>query len=161
MTNGEDKQLVANVARDVVSQMAPQELPLFRATSEAYFKDPHKTLQTQSGKDEMLGFGTGEAVSFLTPIALAVMGEVIKYLFEQVKLATKAESAAWISDMVKAMFKKLTPTGKAAQSKPAALTPEQLSQVRQIVIRKARQLKLPDDKARTLADTVIGGLAIA
>ena len=34
--------LVTDLASDVVSQIAPQEMPIFRQNSEAYFKDPTK-----------------------------------------------------------------------------------------------------------------------
>jgi len=65
-------QLVADLARDMVAEIAPQELPTFRAQSEAYFKDPERALKGQAGKDDMLGFGVGAAVTFLTPVVLAV-----------------------------------------------------------------------------------------
>ena len=40
MTSAENNQLIADVARDIVAQTAPQELPLFRMTSAEYFKTP-------------------------------------------------------------------------------------------------------------------------
>lgn len=154
-----NKELIYELSRDVVIQIAPQELPLFRAHSEAYFKDPQKALQSQSAKDEMLGFGPSGAVVLLTPIALAVISDVIAFLVEEFKKAAQGESASWIYDTVKAMFKKFRPAEKEEKEKPMSLTPEQLAQVRHIVVKKARQLKLSDERARTLADTVVGGLA--
>jgi len=71
-------QLVSELARNLVANTAPQELPLFRPVSEAYFKDPDGTLKGQPGKDETLGFGVGEAATFITPIVLAVMTDVLK-----------------------------------------------------------------------------------
>ncbi len=159
MTEIENKELINELARDLVMQIAPQELPLFRAHSEAYFKDQKKALQNQSAKDEILGFGPGGAVVLLTPIALTVVDDVIAFMVEEVKKAAQAESASWINDTVKAMFKKFRPEEKEEKGKPVPLTPEQLAQVRHIVVKKARQLKLSDERARTLADTVVGGLA--
>jgi hypothetical protein len=152
-------QFISNVARDLVAQLAPEELPLFRANSEAYFKDPQKMLKGQRGEDEMLGFGTGEAISLLTPIALTVSVEVIKFVIEEVKKSLKTESSSVINDLVKSMFKKYR-SAEEKKEEPAStpLTLEQLKEVRKIAIAKARQLKLPESKAIKLADTLIAGL---
>jgi hypothetical protein len=109
----------------------------------------------------MLGFGPGDAVVLLTPIVLAVISDVATFLIEEVKKAAQAESAAWINASVEAMFAKFRPADKEEKGKPPPLTPEQLAQVRRIVVNKARQLKLSDERAKTLADTVVGGLATA
>ncbi len=85
MTDSTHNQLVIDLGRDLISRIAPQEIPIFRANSEAYFKDPQKTLSARAGKDETLGFGIGEAAAFLTPVVLAVTTEVIKFLAEEVK----------------------------------------------------------------------------
>jgi hypothetical protein len=158
MENAGMNQLVTTLSREALAEIAPQELPLFRATSEAYFKDPEKTLANRGAKDDPLGFGAGEAVVLLTPVVLAISADVVKFLLEEVKKSAKDQSAAFIGEMVKQMFKKVSP---ATKEKPPALTPEQLAQVRQIAVKKARQLKLSDDRAKTLADAIVGGLAVA
>jgi hypothetical protein len=152
-------QLIANVARDLVAQLAPEELPLFQAHSAAYFKDPQKVLKGQRGEDEMLGFGTGEAISLLTPIALTISVEVIKFVTEEVKKSFKAESSSMINDLVKSMFEKYR-SAEEKKEKPAStlLTLEQLKEVRKIAIAKARKLKLPESKANQLADALIADL---
>jgi hypothetical protein len=153
-------QLVSEVARDLITQIAPQELPLIRATSEAFFKDPDKVLSTRSGKDDMLGFGTGEVVTLLTPITLAVTTEVISFLSEEIKKTIKDESANIVSVSVKALFKKFRPEEKPEKQLPPPLTGEQLARVREIALKKARQLKLSERNARLLADSLVGSLAL-
>lgn len=155
-----NQQLISEVARSLIADVAPQELPLFRANSDAYFKNSAKAQQSQAAKDEMLGFGPGGEIVLLTPVALAVLSDVIPFLIDEVKKAVQTESAAWISDTVKAMFKKFHLAEKAEKGKPLPLTPEQLAQVRHIVIKKAHQLKLSDERAALLADTVVGGLVV-
>ena len=49
-------QLITDVARDLVPQTAPEERPLFRATSTAYFRHPNKALRDHAGDVERLGF---------------------------------------------------------------------------------------------------------
>lgn len=158
MTDLENKELINELARDMVMQIAPQELPLFRANSEAYFKDPEKTLKSQSAKDEMLGFGAGDAVILLTPIILATLNDVVKFVSEEVKKSVEGESAGWFHQMIKAMFNKYRPLEVDNKKKPAALTAEQLVHVHKIAFSKARQLKLSEDRAKILADAVVGSL---
>src|SRR5574340_1468758 len=82
-------QLIATIARDLVAQTAPQELPLFQATSEAYFKNPNKLLKGQSDKDEMLGFGVVEVVSTVmaSPIIINIVNEVVQLIMGGAKEA--------------------------------------------------------------------------
>ncbi len=44
MTVSDQNQLIADWARDIVTQTAPAELPLFRVKSVEYFKNPDKSL---------------------------------------------------------------------------------------------------------------------
>ena len=159
MTDAPQNQLAADVARDLVSQMAPQEMPLFRANSEAYFKDPQKVLDSQTGKDDMLGFGTGEVVAYLTPVVLSISVEVIKFLTEEVRKSLQSESSSVINDVVKGMFSKFRPpAAQAEQPAPVSLTVEQLREVRRLAFEKARQLRVSEARATQLADSLIGGL---
>jgi hypothetical protein len=155
-----DNQLIADLARDVIVQAAPQEVPLFRANSEAYFKDPQKALQPRGGKDEMLGFGDGGLITFLTPAVLMVTTEVVKFLAEEVKKSLKTEGTGVVNEVVKGLFKKFRPQGAAPKDdRVPPLTPAQLAQVRKLALEKAHQLKLSDDKAALLADSILGSLA--
>jgi hypothetical protein len=108
----------------------------------------------------MLGFGTGEVVTLLTPITLAVTTEVISFLSEEIKKTIKDESANIVSVSVKALFKKFRPEEKPEKQLPPPLTGEQLARVREIALKKARQLKLSERNARLLADSLVGSLAL-
>src|SRR5438105_796121 len=106
MTNSEQNQLIADLARDIVGQTAPQELPLFRATSTAYFKRPDKILKHTKGEEEMLGFGMVEAAVMMTPSVLVIMTQVVQFVTAEVQKSVATESASLISDLIKKMFKK-------------------------------------------------------
>ena len=160
MTDKTENQLIAELARDLISQTVPQELPLFRANSEAFFSNPEKLLAGQKGKDEMLGFGVGEAITMLSPVILAVTSEVIKFLTEELKKTMKDESSALVGEYVKKMFKKFR-TDEKKENTPAPLTPDQLAQVRELALKKARHLKLSDARCKLLADALVGSLATA
>ena len=148
-------QLVADIARDLVSETAPQELPLFRANRELFFKDPDK-FNAPSNKDEMLDFGIGEVVVMLTPYLLAITREVIRFLADELQKSLKTESASLINTAIKNLFKKFRPP---EEHTVPALTHEQLTRVRDLAIAKARELHLSDEQATLLADAVAGSLA--
>ena len=96
MTDSLENQLIADLARDLVSQTAPQELPLFRANSAAFFENPDKLLAEQRSKDEMLGFGAVEAVALMTPAILAVSSAIVQFLIAEIKKSATGESSALI-----------------------------------------------------------------
>ncbi len=165
MVTSMQNSLVAERAYAVVAQIAPEELPLFPAISTAYFKDPRQALKYDAeGQDEMLGFGMAEAVSLLTPTVLVVMNEVIILLTTGVAKSLEDEGANFFSELAKKLMKKFRPQKKKEQHNLPplqSLTSEQLVQVRQQAYEKARQLKLPDDKAHLLADAIAGSLVQA
>lgn len=153
----EQEQLIAELAREQVERVAPQELPLYRATSKAYFENPEKMVKGQ--QDRMLGFGVEIGVAFLTPVVLSVTTEVFKFLANEVSKSVAAESAGVIHDLVKKMFKRFRPTGPSeAMQTPPPLTFEQVTQVRRLAFDKARQLNVPEAQAGLLADSLIGSL---
>lgn len=144
-------QLVATVARDLVAQTAPQELPLFQATSEAYFKNPNKLLKGQSGKDEMLGFGVVEAASAVmaSPIILNIVNDVVNLLIEEAKDA----------GLFKRIFGKSRSAGAETKNQ-RPLTPELMTQMHQVAFEEARQYKLSETQAAQLADSLVAKLAM-
>ena len=156
-----DTSLVADLARDTVRQVAPQELPLFRAYCEAYFKDPEKPLKGKQGKDEMLGFGTGAEVALLTPVVLAIAKEVVQFVAGEIAKSAKNESSGLIHDAVKKMFGKFrTADGEDTQA-PPPLTRNQLARVRQKAYEIACRMNVPTSQADLLADSVVGSLVVA
>jgi hypothetical protein len=156
-----DDELVAELARGAVAKTAPQELPLFRATSRAYFDDPESVLQAQRGKDEMLGFGVEVALTLLTPIALTVAKDVVQYLAGVAATTAKDESAPVVRRLVRRMFGRFAgdaaPAGTPADT-TAALTSGQLEEVRRLAREKALQLDVPEAQADLLADSIVGDL---
>jgi hypothetical protein len=153
----------ADLSYDVVAQIAPQELPLFRANREAFLRSRDRFQLGQTGQDEMLGFGAGGTIELMTPAILVMTAEVIRYLTEEIKKSAKEESASFIGETVKQLFKKFrTEQTKTEPPKnaPAPLDAAQLARVRQAALKKARLLKLSDARAKLLADAIVGMLAV-
>ena len=165
MPDPAESTLISELARDTVQQVAPQELPRFRATSQAYFADPERVLKGEKGKDQMLGFGTGAEMSFLTPIILAVTTQVFRFVADEVARSCREESPVVIHDLVKRLFTRFrsaeadeTPSTPPA---PPPLTREQLMRIRQLAYDEARRLRLAEAKAGLLADSLVGGLVVS
>jgi hypothetical protein len=164
LSTQDEHDLVAALARDAVASTAPEELPLFRRTSEAYFADPADVLSKAEAKDEALGFGVEQAVILVTPAALAVATSVVQFLSNEVGGALKEQVAPRIKDLVEGLFRRddAPPDGdkteKAKKPEPPPLTKEQLDEVYRVANTVARRL-LPADRASTLADAVVGRLA--
>ncbi|MCI0561125.1 MAG: hypothetical protein MN733_21785 [Nitrososphaera sp.] len=159
MTEFTETQLIGDIARDLVTQIAPEELPLFRPIREAYFKDPKKTLKGQAGKDEMLGFGVGDAAILITPIVLGVATDVVKYIGEQLLQTIKQEGATLATEALKKLFKKFR-TPAENEEETLALGAEQITTIRQLAFERARQLKLPEAQAENLADSIADSLVV-
>ena len=183
MSAAVDDALVAQLARDAVGKTAPEELPviradaldeMIRATSEAYFRDPSSVEKGNGSGDEMLGFGVDAALVLITPVALSVARDVLNFVVAQVRAKAREHGTEAVDKLTDRILKRGDGEKKPAEpaaakppetapAAPAAgeLTDEQLEQVRALAIEKAKQLKLPDDKAQLLADSLVGSLATA
>lgn len=160
MSASPDDELVAELSREVVALAAPHELPLFRATSAAYFRDPDQVLKRRGSRDEMLGFGGADLMA-LTPYVLAVATPVVRYLFDEVATVAREEGSAVIRQVVRRMFDRSPDSGGVTAVEPVSLNPDQLRRVRELTMEKAKELELPEGKAELLADSVVGRLATA
>jgi hypothetical protein len=162
MTERED-QIVADLARRLVAETAPHELPLFRATSAAYFRDPEDVLSRRKGRDELLGFGAEAAVILVTPVALEVAKSVLVFVATRTRAAAEKGAGQLIDDVVARVFGRLYRHEGEPPSEDDApeLDDDELAEVRRVAFEKARQLDVPEDKAALLADSVVGCLATA
>lgn len=149
--------LVAALARATVERAAPEELPLFRATSEAYLRDP-ASLGSGKSRDEMLGFGVEAAAMLVTPVALQVARDVLGFLHEQLRERAREHGEGAIDRLLARLVGKDEPEEGA---EPVELSDEELERVRAVALEKARALKLSDERATLLADSLVGSLATA
>ena len=162
MTEQVPDAVVADAAREIVARAAPQEMPLFRATSEAYFADPDKVLAENKPKDEMLGFGVEAAALLLTPIIIDVVRRVAIALANSAGDAVEKEGSEAVGGFVHKLFQRGKGMGEGAaeaNDDVPDLSPEQLREVREIAYDRALELDVPEDRAGLLADAVVGSLA--
>lgn len=165
MADSTQQDLVASVAREIVGEVAPRELALFRPLSQAYFKDPEKTLKGGGGSDKMLGFGSVAAVGALrTPLILrctqtacdALTNGIIRQLDTELR---RIES--WVSDVRTRPAGAVTTEVAAAPSPAEALTPSNdlVEQVRLVIVQQLVQLGTGEPECSELASKVCSALA--
>lgn len=153
------KSLICAVARDGLSELAPEELASFRATSDAFFRDPAKLLDKRASRDSMLGFGAGELIDMLSGPALVLATMAVSFAqsagIQLLKDVSKASSA----EMAKALVKALPSFGsrqpeRTGEAKPR-ITTEQLREIRPLLVEAGMSLELSEAKATRLADAMI------
>ena len=159
MSAAQTDALVAELARSAVERAAPEELPLFPATSAAYFADP-SAVGRGGGRDAMLGFGVEAAAMLVTPVALQVAREVFDFVAAHLRKRAQEQGGQAIDGAVARLLHRDKGEGEETAA-PTELTDEQLEQVRTIALEKARALRLPQAKAELLADSLVGSLATA
>jgi hypothetical protein len=159
MTDATQHQLISDVAHEVITEIAPRELPLFRVTSKTYLDNLDEGLKPLNAIDQMLGFGLDTAITFLTPVVLALTTEAVKFLAEKVKESVKEASGEMITKFVKKMFNRIPPT-EEDKSTPLVLSREELVQLRQLMVETARHLRLPKEKTGLLVNAIMGRLAV-
>ena len=162
-----DRVLVEDLAKQVLADVAPEELAIFDETAEEYHQDPRGVLSA-AGRDEAVGFGLD--IALLTPYVLAMTGAVLTYLVNTVATAAKKESEPLIADWVHRLFRRdhgeQEPAQRGTEDPPAdtaavRLSADEVEQVRKVALARAHDLELPDERARLLADAIVGGLNVA
>src|SRR5262249_18716495 len=147
MEKSTDAALVTEVARDVLSEVAPQEMPIFAAASRAYFADPASALRQSRPKDNVLGFGIEAVGVLVTPAVLLVVSEVLEFLTRIAAKAMEDGLAKEIPQIIKSMFRKFH---SSDPDTPAVLTKEHLALIHGNVLLAAKKLRLPAEQAQSL-----------
>lgn len=160
MADVDQDALVLELTRSVVAQAAPEELPVLQATARAYFNQPGGGRRRAGPRDEMLGFGV-DAMTMLTPTALAAATPVVRFLVDEVTKQVKDQGAGAIHDIVRRLFR----SGRLDAGHDAhtgiSLSRDQLAEVRRLAAQKAADMNLPKAQADLLADSMVGSLVLA
>ncbi|MEV0460095.1 hypothetical protein [Catellatospora methionotrophica] len=137
-----------DLARRVAALVAPEEDELFTVLDGVYRKDPARLTAHGPGSDEMLGFGVETLAALVTPVVLASVTEVVRYLTEQYGSTVRARLS----------LRRARPSAADAEPAVPHLDDAQLAHVRAIVLDKCAQAGLEEGRSRLLADSVAGAL---
>ncbi|BDM74907.1 hypothetical protein HEK616_83940 (plasmid) [Streptomyces nigrescens] len=139
------------MVRDVVAEVAPEELPLVAGL--AWLDDATAVRRLRSRvlrRDSPLGFGLGDA-ALVTPVVWLGVDQAAQQL-----VGAAADSAA---SRARSALRKLFRKPAEAVTVPP-LPREQLAQVRESVLEMAAQRGLEEERASTIADAVVARLAL-
>jgi hypothetical protein len=159
-------ELATQLAKDVVTLVAPQELPLFSALSAAFGVDPDSVAPAASRRNEPLGFGIDTAVALMTPVVLAVVTAAVQQAAGDAGRAVGERGSKSAGRLMRRLSRKVLRRWRPANrdrtptSAPDPLTVEQLARIHEVTVGRARQFGLPADKASLLADAIVGGLTL-
>lgn len=138
--------LDARLGRRIVSELAPDEMPLFDQTWQVLGRHPRRRSRR---REEPLGFGLPTAVEVMvTAVASGVVLTVTKDLSK--------DFGSWSGRLLARLFRR---KANALPDPLPPLPPQRLQEIRTIAYERARHLGLPEDKADALAHALISELA--
>jgi len=141
-----DEEAISALALAIVTDVAPEERPLFVSVARAWFATPNRE-RKGSGTDDVLGFGLGAAADLLTPVVLAIAVKLASYLAEELSKALVKSAANEVLDRLKRLF--------CGDAGAVTLSGEQLTQVRALSLTVAREEKLSEATAERLANAIV------
>ncbi len=142
-----------DVVRDVVAEVAVEELPLVAGLAGFDYASAVRRLGGRSRRREPLGFGLGEVAALVTPVVWLALDQAAQ------KIAGAAVDGA--AKGTKGALRKVFRSRAEAVTAVPPLTREQLVEVRQLVLETATQRGLGEQRASAIADAVVARLALA
>jgi hypothetical protein len=147
----ESRQVVTEVSRELVEEIAPEELGFVDELLDDYYADP----TVPESKDNPLGFGS-EVLAAATPVIAMALQTLFTFILNEVWVSAQKESAVLIAEKMKALFHP-----QKEQAKPALeLTREQLEKAKQLIKKEAMRGGMKPKKAEELALKIVGRIAL-
>jgi hypothetical protein len=150
---------VVEVARAVVRDLEPEELPVFDAVADAWLRDGLKRGRVLKSPGASVGFGVEEVLlgQLAFPIIAAAVGEVLGGITQDRFLSRRRPTRRGAAAEVRPAG---TDTGRAGENAAQeALTRQQSLALHDACQLHARALGISPARAGLLADAVIGSLA--
>ncbi|MBB4888097.1 hypothetical protein [Streptomyces netropsis] len=156
--------MITEIARDVIEEIAREELPTFSAVSRAYFADPQRAMSGRGSRQAPLGFGSGMVELILTPIVLAATAKAVECLAETIlKRAPGEGTNAALRRIFRVGHRSPGPPvpDDAAQSTPSGavaveLRQEDIERLRHVVEATLHDCGTAPESSRLIADAIIG-----
>ncbi|MEU4519918.1 hypothetical protein AB0F52_14500 [Amycolatopsis sp. NPDC024027] len=168
-----DRRVVVDLAREVVAEVAPDELGLFPERCRAYFRH-----RKGHGRDP-LAMGIEAWTSVATFAVLSTVQSVLVFVAAEFKKGVEEEGASTIRAWIRRGFRRLAPPtdesdravvvvdpagGETARGgeEPRGIpwTEEQLGRIRAHAYGQALEFKVPPARASKLADTIVAKLVL-
>lgn len=142
---------VREVVRDVVADVAPEELPVLAGLSRLADDEALRRLTRRRRPREPLGFGLDTVAALATAITWVAVQESVKRIVDP---AADSLSRRFGTRVRRMLRRRSDPTAVPA------LTREQLAEVRRRVMELAEQTGFEADRAAALAERVVARLVL-
>ena len=147
----ESKQLVKEVSKEIVADIAPEEFEFVDELLEDYYANP----AVHEGTDNPLEFGS-EFLAASTPIVAMALQALFSFIVSEVWISAQKEGAVLIAQKMKAL---LNPT-KEKEEPGLGLTQEQLEKAKKLIKKEAMRGGMKPKKAEDLAMKIVGRIAL-
>ena len=153
----ESRQVITEVSKDLVAEIAPEEVELVDELLDDYYANP----EVQESKDNPLGFGS-EVLAAATPVVAMALQTLFTFILNEVWVSAQKESATWIAQKMKALFNPdKTSSPKGVKAVPTLeLTREQLEKAKHLIKKEAMRGGMKPKKAEELALKIVGRIAL-
>lgn len=142
MNRGTKNQLVSELARSVVPQVAPYELQLFQAQKEEYLQNPEQVIRTQLGQAAAADANVENNLVFMAPVIYTIFEDALDFIAQEFGQRPLFEGG--ITKLI-----------------AISLTTGQIAQIRQMAYKRALENKLSLLKSRLVADAVVNNLVMS
>jgi len=147
----ESRQVVTEVSRELVAEVAPEELELVDELLDDYYANP----TVHEPTDNPLGFGS-EFLAASTPVIAMALQTLFNFILNEVWVSAQKESAVLIAQKMKVLF---NPTKETAEPL-LGLTREQLEKAKQLIKKEAVRGGMKPKKAEDLALKIVARIAL-
>lgn len=147
----ESKALITEVSKEIVAEIAPEELELVDELLDDYYANP----EVHEGKDNPLEFGS-EFLAASTPVVAMALHTLFGFIVSEVWGSAQKEGAALIAEKMKAL---LNPT-KEKPEPGLGLTQEQLEKAMKLIKKEAQRGGMNPKKAEDLALKIVARIAL-
>ena len=147
----ESKQLVTEVSKEIVAEIAPEELEFVDELIEDYYANP----AVPQNRDNPLEFGS-ELLAAATPVIAMALQTLFNFVLTEIWSSAQKEGTELIAQKMKAL---LNPDKE--KSEPAlGLTQEQLEKAKKLIKKEAIRGGMKPKKAEDLAMKIVGRIAL-
>jgi len=147
----ESRALVTEVSKEIVAEIAPEELDLVDELLEDYYANP----EVHEGTDNPLEFGS-EFLAASTPVVAMALHALFGFIATEVWASAQKEGATLIAQKMKAL---LNPT-KETPEPGLGLTQEQLEKAKKLIKKEAQRGGMNPKKAEDLALKIVARIAL-
>ena len=147
----ESKQLVTEVSKEIVAEIAPEELEFIDELMEDYYASP----AVPQNRGNPLEFGS-DLLAAATPVVAMALQTLFNFILNEVWVSAQKEGAVVIAQKMKTL---LNPVKE--KTEPAlGLTQEQLEKDKKLIRKEAIRGGMKPKKAEDLALKIVGRIAL-